>query len=235
MDYRELADTQDAPVVALPHANVKYPLGSVVISGAQIDEDPSEITANLAVILAQTGHRVILVDAYLHRPTIGQKFGISEGEGLTNVLRGWSKQAKLIPVDWAPNLFILPSGPIPPNPFELLVSNRMATLMQELESQADIVLITASPLLSYADSLILASRADGVIVVVHSGKANRETVREAVSSLRSLDADIIGAIFDYNQPARPYFFSRQQARPASPATLRKPEKNATNVLGSAKS
>jgi len=234
MDYRELAD-QDAPVVVLPQADVKYPLGSVVISGAQIGEDTSEITANLAVILAQTGHRVILVDAYLHHPTIAQKFGISDEEGLTTVLRGQTKQAKLTPVDWVPNLFVLPSGPIPTNPFELLVSNRMANLIHELESQAGIVLINTSPLLAFADSLILASRTDGVIVVVHSGRAKGKMVSDVVSSLRSLDANIIGAIFDYNHAAQPLSFVRAQASAPPAAPTREPAKNPVKLLGSAKS
>jgi capsular exopolysaccharide synthesis family protein len=235
MDYREVADDQDEPVVALPHANVKYPLGSVVLSGAQINEDTSEVTANLAVILAQTGHRVILVDANLHQPTIAQKFGIDDVEGLTTVLTGRSKQLKLIPIDWAPNLFVLPSGPETPNPFELLVSTRMANLITELENQADIVLISASPLLSYADSMILASRVDGVILVMRSGRANREVVRDIVASLHSLDADIIGAILDHNHAARPSFFARQQAQLAEMETSSELAQKATRLLRSAKS
>jgi capsular exopolysaccharide synthesis family protein len=235
MDYREVADNQDEPLVATPHATVRYPLGSVVFSGVQINEDTSEIPANLAVILAQTGHRVILVDANLHQPTIAQKFGIDDVEGLTTVLMGRTKQAKLIPIDWAPNLFVLPSGPETSNPFELLVSTRMANLITELENQADIVLITASPLLSYADSLILASRVDGVIIVMRSGRANREVVRDIVASLHSLDAHIIGAILDYNHAARPSFFARQQGHPAEMETPSELAQKATHLLRSAKS
>lgn len=179
-----------------------HPLRSVVLSGVQSEEDTSDMTANLALVLAQTGHRVILVDAYLHRPMISQQFGIVDEEGLTSVLAGWSQQPKLTPVDWAPNLLLLPSGPVPPNPFELLVSTRMASLIKELENQADIVIVAASPLSSFADSLILSSRADGVVILLRSGAATRDIVRDTVDSLRSLNARIIGLIFDYNQPTR---------------------------------
>ncbi|MFN8494328.1 MAG: hypothetical protein U0350_42405 [Caldilineaceae bacterium] len=180
----------------------QHPLRSVVLSGVQSEEDTSDMTANLALVLAQTGHRVILVDAYLHRPMISQQFGIVDEEGLTSVLAGWSQQPKLTPVDWAPNLLLLPSGPVPPNPFELLVSTRMVSLIKELENQADIVLVAASPLSSFADSLILSSRADGVVILLRSGAATRDIVRDTVDILRSLNARIIGMIFDYNQPTR---------------------------------
>ena len=198
------------------NANVEHALRSVVLSGVQTNEDTSEITANLAVILAQTGHRVILVDAYLHRPTISHQFGIVDDEGLTSVLAGWTPQAKVTPVDWVPNLSILPSGPIPPNPFELLVSARMATLIKELESQADIVLVATSPLLSFADSLILASRVDGVVILLRSSAATRDMVRDTVESLRSLNARIIGTIFDYNSAVRKPGTVRQDTRLKTP-------------------
>ncbi len=214
--------------------NTEHQLRSVVLSGVQTNEDTSEITANLAVVLAQTGHRVILVDAYLQRPTISHQFGIVDDEGLTSVLAGWVPQARVTPVDWVPNLSILPSGPIPPNPFELLVSTRMATLIKELESQADIVLVATSPLLSFADSLILASRVDGVVVLLRSGTATRDMVRDTIESLRSLNARIIGTIYDYNQPTRKAFPTRQNSKLNTPLQRVGPAKHTNALLKSAK-
>jgi capsular exopolysaccharide synthesis family protein len=222
------------PTAAPAAANGKIRLGSIVISGTQLDEESSEIAANLAVILAQTGHRIILVDAYLHRPQIGPKFGLEDREGLSTLLSDETKSPHLFPVDWAPNLLILPSGPVPANPFDLLVSNRMATLMRELEAQADLVLVAASPLLAYADSLILASRADGVIVVIPSGQVKRETVREAVDNLRALDANVLGAILDFHRPAGTRFFARPR-RGAGPASVPPATQSTANVLKSANS
>ncbi|MEW6404582.1 MAG: polysaccharide biosynthesis tyrosine autokinase, partial [Chloroflexota bacterium] len=185
-------------------SNDKYPLRSVVISSSNVGDDTSEIAANLAIVLAQTGRRVMLVDAYLHRSTVGQLFGLVDQGGLTRVLSEQSPVPELIPVDWAPGLSILPSDPVPPNPFELLTSSRMAELIEELESQADIVIITMSPLASFADTFFLASRVDGVVIVARSGQTHRRTISDAVESLRSLDAHIIGTVLDYNHSGAPF-------------------------------
>ena len=209
-------------------------LHSVVISGTQANENVGEIAANLAVLLAQTGHRVILVDAYLHRPSIHRLFGIPEQRGLADILLMRNLAPKsviqqlrnsaavvqnegaestrnamiqstlhettaLVSVEWAPGLQILPSGAQPTNPFELLVSPHMDDLVKSLEKQADLVIIAASPLLSSADSLILASRADGVVIVARSGKTRRDTLKEIVNALHSLQADILGTILDHHQ------------------------------------
>lgn len=171
---------------------------SILLSGTQSHDDTSEIAANLAVLLAQTGYRVILVDAYLHKPAIGELFGIADPIGLSGILTTQAPAIKLSSVNWAPNLLILPGGPTPPNPYELLVSARMEELINELERQADIVIMAASPLLVYADSLVLASRVDGVVAVAHSGQARRDTIKEIVDSLRAMGAPVIGAIFDHN-------------------------------------
>lgn len=176
---------------------------TVLLSGTQSNDDSSEIAANLAVLLAQTGHRVILVDAYLHKPVIGDLFGIADPIGLSGILTTQAPAIKLSAVNWAPNLFVLPGGPTPPNPYELLVSARMAELIKELERQADIVILAASPLLVYADSLILASRVDGVVPVAHNGQARRDTIKEIVESLRAMGAPVIGTIFDHNHNSAP--------------------------------
>lgn len=207
-------------------------LRSIVISGTQANENISEIAANLAVVLAQTGHRVILVDAYLHRPSIHHLFGIQEQRGLADILllrnlapQSMIKQlrqmqqpmesetsertnmvshdlhenAVLASVEWAPGLQILTSGTQPANPFELLVSPHMADLIKSLERQADLVIIAASPLLASADSLILASRADGVLIAARSDKTRRDTLKEIVSVLNSLNAHILGTVLNQQQ------------------------------------
>ena len=183
---------------------------SVLLSSAQMSEDTGEIAANLAVILAQTGNRVVLVDANLNRPTIGQIFGIPDRlGGLTDVLTGQAKTPRLATVSWAPGLSILPSGPVSYDSFSLLSSNRMLNLLKQLESQVDIVIVTASPLLAFADSLILASRVDGAVVVARRGKVRPDMVSQVVKSLRSLNAHIIGTVLDNNRIFwMPDFFRR---------------------------
>lgn len=194
-------------------ANGANRVRSVLLSSAQMSEDTGEIAANLAVILAQTGNRVVLVDANLNRPTIGQIFGIPDRlGGLTDVLTGQAKAPRLATVSWAPGLSILPSGPVSYDSFALLSSNRMVNLLKQLENEADIVIVTASPLLAFADSLILASRVDGAVIVARRGKARPDMVSQVVKSLRSLNAHIIGTVLDNNRILwMPSFFRRSAA------------------------
>lgn len=217
--YRVLAGTG---IEGLPAGN-HHSLRSLLVCGSQMEDDPGVVAANLALVLSQTDLRVVLVDAYLHHPTIDQLFDLVEDPrsaevlpsgglggptyrddrvGLTGTLVDESRTPKPIPVDWAPGLSILPSGPAPSNPFELLASSRMADLIEELESQADLVIIAGSPLLAYADGLIMASRVDGVVMVAHSGRTNPKVLDEAVKSLHALEIHIIGTIFNYNPPRR---------------------------------
>lgn len=180
-------------------SNDPRPLGTVLLSGVQVSEDAGEIAANLAVILAQTGNRVILIDANLHHPTIGDFFGVDNRCGLTDVLTEQAKIPELTTIDWAPGLSVLPSGPVSYSSFALLVSPRMVNLLEQLKQRADIVMISSSPLLAFADSLFLASRVDGTIVIARSGRTRREAVQEAVESLHSVGARIVGTVLNNSQ------------------------------------
>lgn len=221
--HRVLAENQDAQGIEQLLSNGGYPLRSVLVSSSQVSDDASETAANLAVVLAQAGRRVILVNAYLHRSVLDQMFGLTDQiGGLTNVLTEQSPTLELTAVNWAPGLSILPSGPVSPNPFELLASTRMADLIEELESRADMVIIAASPLLSFADSLILASYVDGVVIVAHSGQTRREIIGDVVESLRSFDAHIIGTVFDHNYSGDLFF--------PSPGRLHRSQWQAINRL-----
>jgi non-specific protein-tyrosine kinase len=192
-------------------------LRSALLSSAQMSEDTGEIAANLAVVLAQTGSRVVLVDANLYNPSIGQLFGIADRlGGLTDVLTRQAKTPKLTAVDWAPGLSVLPSGPVSYDSFSLLSSSRMVELLEQLEGQADIVIITASPLLSFADSLILASRVDGVVLLARSGKTRRDVINDVIKNLRSLNAHVVGTVFDYNRSIFWPSFTRRKARQVLP-------------------
>jgi len=197
-DIRSLnvSDVQQLPAGSLDH------LGSILVSSLQPDDDVGEIAANLAVVLAKTGQQVILVDASLHRPTISPLFDITDREGLTATLMANSKTPEPVPIGWVPGLSILPGGSVPANPFELLASPGMADLIKQLEKQADIIIIAGSSLLSFADSLILASRVDGVVVVARHGKVHRHMISEAMGNLRSLQANIVGVIFDLNHSSQ---------------------------------
>ncbi len=180
--------------------NGNRPLQSILISNLQLGDDNAEIAANLAVTLAQTGKRIVLVDANLRHPAVGKLFGMLDGRGLTDALNGDGKRIEPFSVDWAPGLTLVPSGATTSNPFELLASPRMVGVIEELERETDMVLIAASPLLSFADSLLLASRVDGVVLIVRAGETPREVIRKGIESLQSLGAHIVGGILNNNPP-----------------------------------
>ncbi|MCI0395961.1 MAG: hypothetical protein L0332_31555 [Chloroflexi bacterium] len=178
----------------LLHSGDYRQLRSVLLSSAGPSGDTGELAANLAVILAQTGSRIVLIDANLHHPSIGQLFNVSGRSGLTDILTGQAEALELMPVDWAPGLSILPSGPITYDSFALLASPRMTRLVAQLEEMADMVIIVASPILSFADSLFLTTHVDGVILVARSGKTQGEMVHHAIASLRMVGATVLGTV-----------------------------------------
>jgi capsular polysaccharide biosynthesis protein/Mrp family chromosome partitioning ATPase len=186
-DYRMLG-------TKLPVADEAQGLDSLVITSVDEAGNAGEIATYLAVVLSQTGKRVILMDANLHEPTIGKLLGISGRLGLTHVLGGQSKVPELTAIHWAPGLSVLPSGPATEDAFAQLASPQMTTLLNQLEGQADVVLIALPPLLSYAESLLLASRADGTILLVHSGESRQDTIEAAVESLSAVSARAVGAV-----------------------------------------
>jgi len=181
-------------------------LQSVLISNVQGEDNASEVAANTAVALAQIGARVVLVDANLRRPVIAQLFDIAEGPSLTGVLANPSEPPELVTLDWAPGLAILPGDPAPSNAFELLASPRMVTLIERLKGQTDVLIIAAGPLLSHADSVILASHVGGVLFVARKGVTRRKGINNAMEHLQSLGAHVVGIVFNDGQPghiARP--------------------------------
>jgi len=186
-------------------------LHSILISSAQGEDNTSEIAANMAVTLAQTGTRVILVDADLRRPAIAQLFDIADGRSLTDVLANPSEPTELTTFDWAPGLSVLPGDPVPSNAFELLASPRMVTLIEQLKGQADILIIAAAPLLSHADSLILASHVDGVLFVARKGLIRRKVINNAMEHLRSLGAHVVGIVFNDSHRAPVHVARGRQA------------------------
>jgi non-specific protein-tyrosine kinase len=169
-------------------------LQSVMLSAVGLNDDSGELAANLAMVLSQTGSRVVLVDANLHQPTMGELFDIRDRPGLTDYLTGQAEAMEMTPIDWAPGLSVLPSGPVNYNSFALLASPRMSHLLNKLEEMNDIVIVVASPILSFADSLFLATRVDGVILLARSGKTEGDMVRDSVASLKMVGAALLGSV-----------------------------------------
>ncbi len=177
-------------------SSIDNPLRSIMVTSTGPSEGKSTIISNLAVIMAQSDKKVLLVDADMRKPITHQIFRLPNRIGLTNLLIGDEEQETVIEKNDVPNLSILTSGPIPPNPAELLNSNKMAQLVESLETQYDIVLFDAPPVLAVTDAQILSGFVDGVILVINAGKTNREMALKAKHQLDHVKANVIGTVLN---------------------------------------
>jgi capsular polysaccharide biosynthesis protein/Mrp family chromosome partitioning ATPase len=167
---------------------------SVLLTSAEDGEDASEIAANLGVVLAQSGFHVILVDADLHQPNVGRLVGAEGRDTLAQLLTDPSLTPQPTPVACAPGLFVVPGGVATSNAFALLASPSMVAVIQKLKQQADIIILIGPPMLTYADSLLLAPHVDAAILTVRSGRTQRTAVAKSISNLRLAGATLIGTV-----------------------------------------
>jgi capsular exopolysaccharide synthesis family protein len=174
----------------------------VLVTSPEAGEGKTTTTANLGVALAQAGKRVLLLSADLRRPRLQSFFDLSGEMGLTNVLAGEERLSSAIVRPFGMNnLSMLPSGPVPGNPAELLGSQSMRSLMMEIRNEADVVLIDAPPVLAVADSLTLAQYADAVLLVADSEKTQRSAIHQARQHLHRVRARVMGAVLNNFDPS----------------------------------
>lgn len=194
----------------------------VSITSALSGEGKSTISTNLAVALAQTGARVLLVDADLRRPTIGQVLGLESGVGLTTVLAGDADVADVVQ-DWGTSgLHVLPSGALPPNPTELLGSPAMRWLLDQLRRSYDYVVIDTAPLLPVADATVLAGLVDGTAVVAHVGRVRRTQLGQALAHLERVSARVLGVVLNQVRRDEESYSYRQHGTEADVAGAEAP-------------
>ncbi|HEY3988382.1 MAG TPA: polysaccharide biosynthesis tyrosine autokinase [Acidobacteriaceae bacterium] len=175
---------------------IDNPLRTLVITSAFMSEGKSTLAANVAVMLAQRGERVLIVDADLRRSTLHLLFGLRRpAQGLTNLLSRQSDDSVILhPVAQVPSLAYLPAGAVPPNPAELLASHRMAEMMRQWGEQYDRVIIDTAPILAVSDSLAPAARADSVLLVVRAGMTRKKALMRTRELLRRVNAHLLGAV-----------------------------------------
>lgn len=171
-------------------------LKTIVVTSSGPMEGKTTTIANLAVTFAQTGSRVLLIDADLRKPVIHKLFSLSIKPGLTNYLAAHEDLERCIKISDIPNLEILTCGVIPPNPSELLVSNAMRQFIQKVSEEYDMVLLDAPPVGYVTDAAIISTLVDGTILVVKSGQVDIDAGKRAKELLSKVNANIIGVVLN---------------------------------------
>ena len=189
----------------LQFVDVDKPPQVVVVTSAVAGEGKTTSACNLAITMAQSGQRVVLVECDLRRPRVANYLEITGAVGLTNVLTGQVPLAEAL-IHWnRGQVAVLTSGPLPPNPSELLGSHQMAALLEQLRTDYDTVIIDAPPLLPVTDGAVIAHAADGALLLVRHGRTTTEQVTRAQEVLEQAGATMLGAVVNFVPVARkPY-------------------------------
>jgi capsular exopolysaccharide synthesis family protein len=181
----------------LGFASVDRPLRLISVTSAMPNEGKTLVAANLAVAFAQAGHETILVDTDLRKPEVHKLFGLSNAVGLTNLLRSTEPNLQLaLQTTVEPRLRLVASGTLPPNPAELLGSKSMATVIERLRKEAEIVVFDTPPLQAVTDAAVLAASLDGTLLVAHAGQTGRAAAQSAVDALNRVGARVLGVVLN---------------------------------------
>lgn len=196
-----------------------FPARSFLVSSAQHGEGKSSIAANLGVVMAHAGQSVILADTDLRKPLLAALLGCDPGRGITNVLVGDTSVDDVLQDTGVPGLQLLATGPLPPNPAELLDSARMTELIGQLIERADVVIFDSPPALLLADGIIMSSKVDRTLLVAESGQVTVEAFREALRLVEHARGSALGVVLSkYRMPGGGYY-QYYYEEPEQPAGL----------------
>lgn len=174
-------------------SNFDNNLHTLLITSSSPGEGKSTISSNLALAIAETGKKVLLIDCDLRRPSVHKKFNISNKIGLSNLLIEQYRFAEAAQ-QYKNNLFILPSGTIPPNPAEMLSSKRMKTFLEEAKVNFDFIILDTPPVVSVTDAQVLSTLVDGILLVISVEQAEIPAVQKAIELLKYVNANIVGIV-----------------------------------------
>ncbi len=194
-------------------------LHSLTITSPGPGEGKSTIAANLGVVLAQSGLSVVVIDADLRKPTQHQIFGVANDRGLTTLLTHPDQSWRSAMVKVAlPGLLLAPSGPIPPNPSDLVSGGRFVQLIERIKADVDMVIIDSPPILSASDALSIAARTDGVVLVCRSHKTRIDALRHAANSVHQGGIRLVGLVVNRQrgQPGASYYGSYYGSKSSAP-------------------
>lgn len=195
-------------------SSIDEKLKVIMATSAGPGEGKSTTITNLAITFAQSERKVILIDADLRKPTAHHTFAISNRLGLTSILSQQCSLEESIQMSDVPNLDVITSGAIPPNPAEMLNSKRMTAVIDQLRESYDIILIDTPPLLAVTDAQIVSTKSDGVVLVVDQGKVKRDIAKKALHNLQSVNANVLGVVLNNvkrkaNEEAYYYYYGHE--------------------------
>jgi len=209
----QMAESYRALRTSLLLSNLGAPPKVIMVTSALPQEGKTTTSINCAVVLAQKGIRVLLIDADLRRPSIHKTLGMGPRSGLSNVLTGSATLQQAIsrsPI--LPNLAVLPAGTPPPNPAELLASSNMRDVLEELRGQYDHIVVDTPPTLSVTDAVVLSPRADAIVLVIRSGQTTKQALRRSRDILMQVNAKVSGVLLnavDLSSPDYYYYYEYQ--------------------------
>ncbi len=178
----------------LSYLNVEDDSNSVIITSAGPNEGKTTTAMNLAVVMADSGARVVLVDADLRKPSIAKTLGIEGGVGLSDLLAGKASFEDVLQQFGRQHLFVLPAGRIPPNPSELLGSKTMGKVLDMLSEHFDYVIIDTPPVLAVTDAAILSKRAGGTLMIAAAGRVRKQELSNALEALETVGGNLLGVV-----------------------------------------
>jgi len=191
----------------LRFSSVNEPLHTLLVTSATPGEGKTTTAANLAAAVAQSGYRVVIIDADLRKPQLHKIFGLNKGPGLTDALLSGGESAFFLRDSGSANLQVMTCGSIPPNPAELLGSKPMQRLLEQLQNEVDFVIIDAPPVLAVTDAQILSGHVQGVVLVVNTDKTSRTLVASAATALLQVEARLLGVVLNQlTRSARSYYY-----------------------------
>ena len=176
----------------------------ISFTSSHMGEGKSTVCANMALAFAEAGFKTLIIDADMRKPTINKYFKIKSSPGLSDILGGLVKENFIYPTKFK-NLHVLPSGTIPPNPSELLTSERMTLLLNELRNTLDYIFIDTPPALIVTDALAISDKVTGTVIAVRQNFSRTNLIKDAVEAINKVNGKFLGFIFnDYNVDTMPY-------------------------------
>lgn len=177
-------------------SSADHQIKTLVVTSSGPSEGKSTTAANLAVVFAKSGQSVLLVDADMRKPTVHKTFQLANNIGVSNVLSTDMEIREAVQRSVVPNLYVMTSGPKAPNPSELLGATRMDQLIKELGEIYDFIIFDMPPIVAVTDAQIMASKADGTILVVRENVTQKDSLKKAKELLSMVNANVLGAVFN---------------------------------------